>query len=81
MISAILKMKNLHDSTISHHIVHNKKGLEDFFVFQSEFVHTAFVELTMAHLLKKIKVLSFSQAEIHAKQKGLANLFLLRTVW
>jgi hypothetical protein len=30
---------------------------------------------------KKIKILSFSQVEIHAKQEGFPNIFLLRTIW
>ena len=32
MVSPIHKMKNLHDSTTSHHIVRNKNVLEDLFV-------------------------------------------------
>jgi hypothetical protein len=36
----------------------------------SELVHTAFVELSTAHLLKKkFKILSFTEVEICAKQK------------
>jgi hypothetical protein len=55
MVSTILRMKNLHSSTASYYIVRNKKCLEDLFVFQQQFVHTVFLELSMAHLLKKFQ--------------------------
>jgi hypothetical protein len=57
----------INDSAIFHRIEHNKKCLEEYFVLQLRFVCINFVELSTAHLLKKFKILSFSQTEIYAK--------------
>ena len=72
-------MKKLHDSTTSHH---NKKRFGRLFCFPIGICLSSFCRAFDGESFeKKIKVLSFFQAEIHAKQKGLADLFLLRTVW
>jgi hypothetical protein len=60
-------MNKLHDSATSHRTEHNKKYFENFLFVQWWSVCTEFVELSMAHLLKKMKIISFSQAEIYAK--------------
>ncbi len=66
-------MKNLHDS-----VPHPSywKYLEHYSNSPSELFHTAFVELSTAHLSKtKFSVLLFSQVEIYAEQKCLPNIF------
>jgi hypothetical protein len=81
MISAILKTKNLHESTSSHHIVRNQKIFGRLFCFQIGICSYSFcIAFDGASFEKKIKILSFSQAEIHAKQKSFPNIFLLRKV-
>ena len=49
----LLKMNNVQDGATSQRIQYNKKYFEDFFVLQLRSVCTDFVELSMAHLLKK----------------------------
>jgi len=76
MVSTIVKMKNLHDSTTSHHIVRNQKRFGRLFCFPIRIRLYSFCrafEGTSSE--KQIKILSFSQAEIHAKLKGLPNIF------
>ncbi len=82
MVSAILKMKNPHESTSSHDIVHNQKMFRRLFCFPIGICSYSFCRaFDGASFEKKIKILSFSEAEIYAKQKDFPNIFLLRTVW
>jgi hypothetical protein len=82
MISAILKTKNLHESTGSHHIVRNQKIFGSLFCFPIEICSYNFcIAFDGASFEKKIRILSFSQAEMHTKQEGFPNIFLLRTIW
>jgi hypothetical protein len=56
MVSTILKMKNLHSSTASHYIVRNKKMFGRPFCFPIGICsYSFFLELSMAHLLKKVQ--------------------------
>ena len=76
MASAILKTKNVHDGATSFHIVGNKKGFEILICFPiGIFLYSFCRAFNGASFEKQIKILSFSQVEIHAKLKGLPNSF------
>ena len=82
MVSAILKMKNVHDSATSLLIVRNQKRFETLICVPIGMHQYSFCRaFSGASFEKQIKILSFSQVEIHAKLKGLPNIFLLRSIW
>jgi len=64
----------IYNSAIFHPIEYNNKYLENCFVLQLRFVCTSFVELSTAHLLKKIQdFILFSSRDIR-KIRSLLNI-------
>jgi hypothetical protein len=62
----MVRIKNVHDSNTSHHIVWNEKKMWKTVLFSNRSLS---IQLSTAHLLKKIEIVSFCQTEIDAKLK------------
>ena len=70
MVFPILKMKKLNVSATFHCIKRNKKSLQDLFYFAIGICSYSFCRAFHgASFTRKIKMLSFSQAEIYPEKK------------